>query len=256
MGINNAYNLRLIREQTALPVILDAGIGTASDAALAIELGCDAVLCASAISRAEDPVAMATAPSGWRSRPALLARERGTYPAPALRRPVDARRRTRRVRSSVGSRPAPDVTAETLVDAFATAISGRDRVAFAAVCAIDVHYEDPLTAAPLLGLAARRRSLRAALGRLSGRRRLSPPGSRWPPGRSWQRRCESADTIAAHLETSRRRAGGWSYTASSTASSTRSATGSGVCAPSSTSTRPGSSLACCRRTAGSASVRC
>jgi thiazole synthase len=61
MGINNPYNLRLIREQTALPVILDAGVGTASDAALALELGCDAVLCASAISRAEDPVAMAKA---------------------------------------------------------------------------------------------------------------------------------------------------------------------------------------------------
>jgi thiazole synthase len=61
MGINNAYNIRLIREQTALPVILDAGVGTASDAALAMELGCDAVLCASAISRAEDPVAMARA---------------------------------------------------------------------------------------------------------------------------------------------------------------------------------------------------
>src|SRR4051794_5322260 len=61
MGINNAYNLRLIRAQTALPVILDAGVGTASDAALAMELGCDAVLCASAISRAEDPVAMAKA---------------------------------------------------------------------------------------------------------------------------------------------------------------------------------------------------
>jgi thiazole synthase len=61
MGINNPYNLRLIREQTALPVILDAGVGTASDAVLALELGCDAVLCASAISRAEDPVAMAKA---------------------------------------------------------------------------------------------------------------------------------------------------------------------------------------------------
>jgi thiazole synthase len=61
MGINNPYNLRLIREQTALPVILDAGVGTASDAALALELGCDGVLCASAISRAEDPVTMARA---------------------------------------------------------------------------------------------------------------------------------------------------------------------------------------------------
>jgi thiazole synthase len=61
MGINNPYNLRLIREQTALPVILDAGVGTASDAALAMEHGCDGVLCASAISRAEDPVPMARA---------------------------------------------------------------------------------------------------------------------------------------------------------------------------------------------------
>jgi thiazole synthase len=73
MGIRNPYNIGLIREQTALPVILDAGVGTASDAALAMELGCDAVLCASAISRAEDPVAMATAiragvEAGWLAR--------------------------------------------------------------------------------------------------------------------------------------------------------------------------------------------
>jgi thiazole synthase len=61
MGINNPYTLRLIREGTELPVILDAGVGTASDAALAMELGCDAVLCASAISRAHDAVAMAHA---------------------------------------------------------------------------------------------------------------------------------------------------------------------------------------------------
>ncbi|HYF26558.1 MAG TPA: thiazole synthase [Baekduia sp.] len=60
-GINNPYNLRLIVEQASVPVILDAGVGTASDAALAMELGCDAVLCASAISRAQDPVAMARA---------------------------------------------------------------------------------------------------------------------------------------------------------------------------------------------------
>jgi thiazole synthase len=60
-GINNPYNLRLIVEQARVPVVLDAGVGTASDAALALELGCDAVLCASAISRAEDPVAMARA---------------------------------------------------------------------------------------------------------------------------------------------------------------------------------------------------
>ena len=57
MGINNPYNLRLIVEQARVPVILDAGVGTASDAALAMEAGCDAVLLASAISRAADPPA-------------------------------------------------------------------------------------------------------------------------------------------------------------------------------------------------------
>jgi thiazole synthase len=61
MGLLNPYNLRLIRERAGVPVILDAGVGTASDAALAMELGMDAVLCASAISRAEDPVVMAKA---------------------------------------------------------------------------------------------------------------------------------------------------------------------------------------------------
>ncbi|HEV7496343.1 thiazole synthase [Baekduia sp.] len=79
MGINNVYNLRLIREQTALPVILDAGVGTASDAALALELGCDAVLCASAISRAEDPVAMARA-MRLAVEAGLLARGAGRIP--------------------------------------------------------------------------------------------------------------------------------------------------------------------------------
>ncbi len=60
-GIANPTNLTLIVESAGVPVILDAGVGTASDAALAMELGCDAVLCASAISRATDPVAMAHA---------------------------------------------------------------------------------------------------------------------------------------------------------------------------------------------------
>jgi thiazole synthase len=59
MGIRNPYNISIMVEQAGVPVVLDAGVGTASDAALAMELGCDAVLCASAISRAHDPVAMA-----------------------------------------------------------------------------------------------------------------------------------------------------------------------------------------------------
>jgi thiazole synthase len=61
MGIRNPYNLAIIREQVDIPVILDAGIGTASDAALAMELGCDGVLIASAVTRARDPAAMAEA---------------------------------------------------------------------------------------------------------------------------------------------------------------------------------------------------
>ena len=61
MGIRNPYNLSILCERAGVPVVLDAGVGTASDAALAMELGCAAVLCASAISRARDPVAMARA---------------------------------------------------------------------------------------------------------------------------------------------------------------------------------------------------
>ena len=61
MGIRNPYNLAIIRDQVSVPVILDAGIGTASDAALALELGCDGVLLASAVTRARDPEQMAEA---------------------------------------------------------------------------------------------------------------------------------------------------------------------------------------------------
>ena len=61
MGIRNVYNIAIIVDRARVPVVLDAGVGTASDAAIAMELGCDAVLCASAISRAHDPVAMAEA---------------------------------------------------------------------------------------------------------------------------------------------------------------------------------------------------
>src|SRR3954447_13418066 len=63
-GIRNPYNVAIIAERAAVPVILDAGIGTASDAALAMELGCDAVLAASAIFGAEEPAAMARALRG------------------------------------------------------------------------------------------------------------------------------------------------------------------------------------------------
>ena len=61
MGIRNPFNLRIILEQAKVPVIVDAGVGTASDAAEAMELGCDGLLVNSAIAGAKDPIAMARA---------------------------------------------------------------------------------------------------------------------------------------------------------------------------------------------------
>ncbi|MEA2507467.1 MAG: thiazole synthase [Actinomycetota bacterium] len=61
MGIRNPYNLAIIVEGANVPVILDAGVGTASDAAIAMELGCDGVLVASAITRSQEPATMGEA---------------------------------------------------------------------------------------------------------------------------------------------------------------------------------------------------
>ncbi len=61
LGIRNPHNIAMIVEAASVPVVLDAGIGTASDAALAMELGCDAVLAASAVTRAQEPARMAEA---------------------------------------------------------------------------------------------------------------------------------------------------------------------------------------------------
>ena len=125
MGLLNTYNLRLIRERAGVPVILDAGVGTASDAALAMELGCDAVLCASAISRAEDPVAMARA---------IRARHRGaagSRAAPGGSRAGSTRRRHAPRRASRSSEPDVD----ELFDGWERAWSGRDPAAFAPLCA-------------------------------------------------------------------------------------------------------------------------
>ncbi|HEX3692897.1 MAG TPA: thiazole synthase [Solirubrobacteraceae bacterium] len=79
MGIRNPYNIALIREAVSVPVVLDAGIGTASDATLAMELGCDAVMVASAVSRAQDPLAMAAA-MRCAVEAGLLARGAGRIP--------------------------------------------------------------------------------------------------------------------------------------------------------------------------------
>jgi thiazole synthase len=85
LGIRNPHNIELIVAEAAVPVILDAGIGTASDAALAMELGCAAVLLATAVTRADDPVRMASAmrlavEAGW------LARQAGRVPTRYLAR--------------------------------------------------------------------------------------------------------------------------------------------------------------------------
>jgi len=61
LGIRNPYNLKIILEQATVPIIVDAGVGTASDVAVAMELGCDAVLLNTAIAGAKDPIAMAEA---------------------------------------------------------------------------------------------------------------------------------------------------------------------------------------------------
>lgn len=61
LGIRNPYNLKIILEQSNVPVIVDAGVGTASDAAIAMELGCDGVLMNTGIAGAKDPVLMAEA---------------------------------------------------------------------------------------------------------------------------------------------------------------------------------------------------
>ena len=73
MGIRNPYNMRIIVEQRRRAGDRRRGVGTASDAALAMELGCDGVLLASAVSRAEDPARMAAAmrdavEAGWTAR--------------------------------------------------------------------------------------------------------------------------------------------------------------------------------------------
>ena len=87
-GIRNPYNIAIIAERAEVPVILDAGIGTASDAALAMELGCDAVMAASSIFGAEDPAAMARALRGARrGRPRRPPRR--PHPPPHPRRGLD-----------------------------------------------------------------------------------------------------------------------------------------------------------------------
>ena len=77
LGIVNPYNLRIILEQARVPIIVDAGVGTASDAAVAMELGCEGVLMNTAIAKAKDPVLMAHA-----MREAVIAIQAGAVVLP------------------------------------------------------------------------------------------------------------------------------------------------------------------------------
>ena len=83
LGITNPHNIEMIVARAGVPVVLDAGIGTASDAALAMELGCDAVLLATAVTRAADPPAMAAAMAAAVTA-GYLARRAGTHPQTVL----------------------------------------------------------------------------------------------------------------------------------------------------------------------------
>ena len=95
-GIRNPYNLRIIVEAAGVPVILDAGIGTASDAALAMELGCDGVLLASSVSRAADLAdGDGDAP---RDRGRLRGAPRRPHPSATARRGIDTGRGPARAR--------------------------------------------------------------------------------------------------------------------------------------------------------------
>jgi thiazole synthase len=80
LGIANLHNIEMIVEQASVPVVLDAGIGAVSDAALAMELGCDAVLLASAVTQAANPPAMAAAMAAAAVRAGHLARHAGRIP--------------------------------------------------------------------------------------------------------------------------------------------------------------------------------
>ncbi len=89
LGIQNRYNLLEIIENAKVPIIVDAGVGTASDAAIAMELGCDGVLMNTAIAGARDPVLMAQRDEARRSRPAA----RPSWPGASRASATPARRR-------------------------------------------------------------------------------------------------------------------------------------------------------------------
>ena len=163
MGINNPYNLRLIVEQARVPVILDAGIGTASDAALAMEAGCDAVLLASAISRAADPRRDgARDAQGGRGRLRGARRPGGSRGGSTRRRP-----RPRRAWPSSGVSTELERGAGRRCSPSAGA-RGWQGAGFEPCCTPDVTYEDPVAVDLLRGVDALDRHAVGAAERLPG----------------------------------------------------------------------------------------
>ena len=162
-----------------MPVILDAGVGTASDAALAMELGCDGVLCASAISRAQDPVAMARAIRGA-VEAGRLARGAGRIPrrryAEASTADGGARRLLRLMADAARRRAC--------VDRWEAAWAGaRAQRRSPTACAADVHYEDPLCGEPLRGPRRARPTTPRGCGPAFPDARVERTGERLTDGR-------------------------------------------------------------------------
>ena len=122
LGIQNRVTIRLIVEGASVPVLVDAGVGTASDAAVAMELGCDGVLMNTAIAEAKDPVLMARGDEGARSR-------RGGLPiSPAAcgkRRYADP------------SQPAGGIDLSAYIRAMSTGRKGRCRRRQALLCCVE-----------------------------------------------------------------------------------------------------------------------
>ena len=170
MGIRNPYNLALIVERAGVPVILDAGVGTASRRGA----GHGARLRRRAVRQRDLPRA---GPGGDGARDPRRGRGRPPRARSAGRIP----RRLHAEASSPTERPrrphAAGRVIDDLIDRWQAAWSGRDRAAFAALCAPDVHYEDPLCGEPLEGPDGARRPRRAAVGRRSPTRASSAPAS-------------------------------------------------------------------------------
>ena len=150
MGINNPYNLRLIVEQARVPVILDAGVGTASDAALAMEVGCDAVLLGQ-----RDLPRRRPACDGARDAQGSRGRLRGApgraHPAKALRPGVVSRGGRRRAPERPVSTELERGAVDALAERWRAAWEGAG---FEACCTPDVTYEDPVAVDLLRGVDA------------------------------------------------------------------------------------------------------